>query len=152
LPAPSFSSKTHPSLFQRKLRCGDQATPRLRKSGKSNNLSAEGLVSALLSAIAIAMWNGISIDSEQLLRDDVSIEILRYVITHPSAKDTINGIEKWWLSKNLDGEGKRKVLESLNLLVVKGWLIARCSPQSETIYSLNENSLLEINAFLKTNP
>ena len=95
------------------------------------------------------MWNGITIDSEELWRDDVTIEILRYVITHPSAKDTINGIEKWWLSKNLGGEGKRKIAESLNLLVVKGWLVARCSPQSETIYSLNENSLLEINAFLK---
>ena len=95
------------------------------------------------------MWNEITIDSEELWRGDITIEILRYVIAHPSAKDTINGIEKWWLSKNLGGEGKRKIAESLNLLVVKGWLIARCSPQSETIYSLNENKLLEINAFLK---
>ncbi|HSS22533.1 MAG TPA: hypothetical protein VLL54_20850 [Pyrinomonadaceae bacterium] len=96
------------------------------------------------------MWNGITTESEELWRDVVTIEILRYVIAHPSAKDTVNGIEKWWLSKNLGGEGKRKIAESLNLLVVKGWLIARCSPQSETIYSLNENKLLEINAFLKT--
>jgi len=38
--------------------------------------------------------------------------------------------------------------QHLNLLVAKGWLIGRGSPQSETIYSLNENGLAEINEFL----
>jgi hypothetical protein len=35
-------------------------------------------------------------------------------------------------------------------LVTKGWLIARSSPQSEIIYSLNEDRLAEIVTFLKT--
>jgi len=76
-------------------------------------------------------------------------EILRYVVAHPSAKDTVSGIEKWWLPRRMGRAGKRKIEESLELLVSKGWLIERCSPQSETIYSLNENGLSEINAFLK---
>lgn len=82
-------------------------------------------------------------------RDELIVEVLRYVVAHPRAKDTISGIEKWWLSKSISREGKRKIEESLNLLVAKGWLIARCSPQSETIYSLNEQGLVEIKAFLE---
>jgi hypothetical protein len=76
-------------------------------------------------------------------------EILRYVVAHPGAKDTVSGIQKWWLPRRISEEGKRKIEESLKLLVSKGWLIQRCPPQSETIYSLNENSLEEINDFLK---
>ncbi len=85
-------------------------------------------------------------------RDELIVEILRYVVAHPRAKDTIDGIEKWWLPKSISREGKRKIEETLNLLVAKGWLIARRSPQSETIYSLNENGLAEINAFLNEVP
>jgi hypothetical protein len=76
-------------------------------------------------------------------------EILRYVVAHPGAKDTVSGIQKWWLPRRISEEGKRKIEESLKLLVSKGWLIERRPPQSETIYSLNENSLEEINDFLK---
>ena len=78
-------------------------------------------------------------------------EILRYVVAHPGAKDTVSGIQKWWLPRRISEEGKRKIEESLKLLVSKGWLIQRCPPQSETIYSLNENSLEEINGFLNFN-
>lgn len=89
-----------------------------------------------------------SIDSEELPRDEFIVEILRYVVTHPGAKDTISGIEKWWLSQCIGREGKRRIELSLNLLVSRGWLIGRYSPQGETIYSLNENGLPEINEFL----
>jgi hypothetical protein len=97
------------------------------------------------------MLNVKSIDSEEVPPNDVTIDILRYVVAHPSAKDTINGIEKWWLS-NISREGKRQITESLNLLVTKGWLVARRSPQSETVYSLNESSLSEIKEYLENNP
>lgn len=85
-------------------------------------------------------------------RDEFIVDILRYVVAHPGAKDTISGIEKWWLSKSISREGKRKIEASLDLLVSKGWLIGRCSPQAETIYSLNENGLTEINEFLNERP
>jgi hypothetical protein len=98
------------------------------------------------------MCNGKSLDFEQLPRDDLIVEILRYVVRHPSAKDTIKGIEKWWLSGSAGRGGKLSKEETLNLLVAKGWLLARCSPQSETIYSLNESRLSEITAFLKEEP
>jgi len=84
----------------------------------------------------------------QTPHDELSAGILRYVVAHPRAKDTIDGIEKWWLPKSTSPEKKRRIEETLNWLAAKGWLIARSSPQSETIYSLNENSLEEIREFL----
>jgi len=95
---------------------------------------------------------GRAFDPEELSRDEFVVAILRYVVAHPEAKDTISGIEKWWLSQSISREGKRKIEMSLNMLVAKGWLTGRCSPQAETIYSLNENGLPEIKEFLGKGP
>lgn len=81
-------------------------------------------------------------------RDEFVLEILKYVVAHPTAKDTLRGIEKWWLSRSLSREARSKLEQHLNSLVARGWLIGRGSPQSETIYSLNQNGLAEINEFL----
>jgi hypothetical protein len=94
------------------------------------------------------MCNGKSRSNEGLLRDRVTLEILRYLVEHPSAKDTVSGIQKWWLPESMRVEGKRKTEECLDLLVSKGWLVARTSPRSETIYSLDESRLPEIGKFL----
>ena len=85
---------------------------------------------------------------EETPRDELIVGILRYLVVHPRAKDTIDGIEKWWLPKSTSREKRRRIEETLNWLAAKGWLIARSSPQSETIYSLNENSIDDIRAFL----
>ena len=90
--------------------------------------------------------NGSAMDEPP--RDEFVLQILRYFVAHPTAKDTVRGIEKWWLSKSLSSEARIKMEQHLNLLVAKGWLIGRGSPQSETIYSVNENNLAEINEFL----
>jgi hypothetical protein len=87
-------------------------------------------------------------DAESLSREFVT-EILRYLVAHPKAKDTIRGIEQWWLSQSVSLEAKRKLEESLEFLVSKHWLIERSSPQSPTIYSLNELELDQIRKFLE---
>jgi len=92
------------------------------------------------------------LDSDEPPRSEMIVEILRYLVMHPSAKDTVNGIEKWWLSGRASRAGKLFTQESLNLLVAKGWLIARSSPQAEIIYSLNEDRLTEIVTFLEREP
>ena len=90
---------------------------------------------------------GLGSDEAPLNR--LMVEILRYLVRHPEAKDTLKGIEKWWLPGSESRGGKLSTEEALNLLVAQGWLIARCSPQSETIYFLNEDRLTEIITFLK---
>ena len=81
--------------------------------------------------------------------DELVVGILRYVTQHPTAKDTIDGIEMWWLPKGINREGKEKLQQRLDLLVSKGWLVGRRSPQSQTIYSLDENGLSQIEEFLR---
>ena len=92
------------------------------------------------------MDNEKSIDSDSLVR-----EILRYLVANPRAKDTISGIEKWWLAQSVSLESRSQLEQGLESLVSKDWLVGRCSPQSETIYSLNENALTEIQKFLESN-
>lgn len=90
---------------------------------------------------------GLSSDERALNR--LIVEILRYLVRHPKAKDTLTGIEKWWLSGSENRGGKLSTEEALNFLVDQGWLTARCSPQSETIYFLNEKRLSDVIRFLK---
>jgi len=89
------------------------------------------------------------LSSDEPTQNRLIVEILRYVVRHPEAKDTLKGIEKWWLSGSEGRGGKLSTEEALKFLVDQGWLTARCSPQSETIYFLNEDRLSEIISFLK---
>jgi hypothetical protein len=82
-------------------------------------------------------------DLENLSPEFVS-EILRYLVAHPKAKDTVRGIERWWLSQNVGVEAKRKLEDSLDFLVAKGWIVERRSARSPTFYSLNEAVLDQI--------
>jgi hypothetical protein len=82
------------------------------------------------------------------VRQKAMEEILRYLIQHPDAKDTPEGILKWWISKSqaeLDG---KVVQEILDFLVSKEWLIKREITPSPKIYGLNKDRLKEIKVFL----
>lgn len=76
-------------------------------------------------------------------------EVLRYMIEHPDAKDTIEGILKWWLPEGRGEPRKEEVQEALNFLVSKGWLTKREISSEETVYGLNKKHLEEIKAFLE---
>jgi hypothetical protein len=75
-------------------------------------------------------------------------EILRYLVEHPDAKDTLEGIVKWWLSTNQGEWGRAVVQEALDLLVARGWLMERGTLPSRKIYGVNKVRLGEIRAFL----
>jgi hypothetical protein len=76
-------------------------------------------------------------------------EILRYLIDHPDAKDTIQGILQWWLPGGLVIWEEEDVREALELLVAKGWLTQRQTTPSQKIYGVNTEKLEEIKAFLR---
>ena len=48
-------------------------------------------------------------------------EILRYLVRHPEAKDTLEGIAQWWLG----GETRRRVTveRALSLLLARGLIL-----------------------------
>jgi hypothetical protein len=75
--------------------------------------------------------------------------ILDYLVHHPSAKDTHEGVHNWWLAAlphhDVDDQA---VIACLEELVALDWLARRPSTAG-AIYSLNRNYLSEIRRFLE---
>jgi hypothetical protein len=75
--------------------------------------------------------------------------ILQYLVEHPEAKDTVEGIINWWLPTNSIIWEIGKLQEVLDFLVSRGWVIEREIIPSTKIYSVNSNCLDEINSVLR---
>lgn len=76
-------------------------------------------------------------------------ELLRYLIKHPDAKDTIEGILKWWLPNRSSDWGKDEVQKALDFLTSKAWLTTRDITASQKVYGLNKDKILEIKEYLE---
>jgi hypothetical protein len=72
--------------------------------------------------------------------------ILQHLIDHPDAKDTIEGILKWWLPLG-GGRGKEEVQKALDLLTSKGWLTKRQTTAAR-FYSINRGQIQNIMKYL----
>lgn len=75
--------------------------------------------------------------------------ILQYLIDHPDAKDTLQGILQWWLPANMVGWEEEDVREALDELLAKGWITQRRLISSEMLYGLNKVKIEEIRSFLQ---
>lgn len=75
-------------------------------------------------------------------------EILSYLVEHPDAKDTIEGIMKWWLSKGDTEREKDEVQEAIDFLVARRWLVMREIADSKKIYGVESERLGEIRFYL----
>ena len=76
-------------------------------------------------------------------------QILHHLIGYPNAKDTIQGILRWWLPKDPVEWSDTEVQEALDELVRRGWLTQRQTATSQQFYGLNEEKLEEIKVFLR---
>jgi len=56
-------------------------------------------------------------------RDSVSQEILRYLLVHPDARDSAEGIRVWWLRPGCEATAL-EVEEALDDLIDRGWVRA----------------------------
>ncbi len=77
-------------------------------------------------------------------------QILTYVLAHPNAKDTLEGIHKWW---GLEGRAEFKrdrIQKALKFLMSRGWVTEREVTPTPRIYGVNKEQLAEIKAFLQT--
>jgi polyhydroxyalkanoate synthesis regulator phasin len=75
--------------------------------------------------------------------------ILRYLIEYPEAKDTTNGILRWWFPRGSVDRAEEEVQEVLDTLVARGWLTQRQTITSQTLYGMNKEKLEEIKLFLR---
>lgn len=69
------------------------------------------------------------------ITNDLEQKILHYLLSHPEAADTAEGITMWWLGKNLAYMEIKKVEEALNNLVTKGVLRCRKIHDGHVLYS-----------------
>ena len=74
--------------------------------------------------------------------------ILAYLMEHPGAKDTIEGISTWWIGAGQDGVTQKDVQEAIDWLVSRGWMTMREAHPSKNIYGLCEQNLDQIKTFL----
>jgi hypothetical protein len=75
--------------------------------------------------------------------------ILGYLCSHPDAKDTAEGVEKWWLNGQEVYVDARVVRGSLDYLVGLGWLVSSERQGSGTVYWLNGDRRNKLRQFLQ---
>src|SRR5215475_13473949 len=81
--------------------------------------------------------------------DVVAWLILGYLCCHPDAKDTADGVEKWWLNGVEASTNATTVRNSLDYLVRSGWLVASERQGTGTVYGLNKNRQETLQQFLQ---
>jgi Fe2+ or Zn2+ uptake regulation protein len=70
-------------------------------------------------------------------------EILSYLLEHPEAKDTVEGIMHWWLPP-APAWRANDVTRALDALVLKGWLTAVNLGTATRVYGLDRTRRDEI--------
>ena len=75
--------------------------------------------------------------------------VLAYLVKHPDAKDTADGIHQFWLSEQTAHHSREKVREVLDFLAEQdGWLTAKAVGRRLILYGLNKDRIDEIRNFL----
>ena len=75
--------------------------------------------------------------------------ILAYLNSNPSAKDTLEGITEWWLSRGKIEEAVKDVANAISWLVAKGFVLQQQLPDSTTIYSINPRKKIKVHQFIE---
>jgi len=75
--------------------------------------------------------------------------ILQYLVEHPDAKDTIDGVLWWWLPRGCLKYRDEEVQQALNRLVSRRWMVASRITKSTVVYGVVAARLGHIRRFLK---
>ena len=78
--------------------------------------------------------------------------ILGYLCSHPDAKDTAEGIGRWWLRDEGIDADTDVVRGSLAYLVKRRWLTVARGSAGLTMYGLNKNRQYALRQFLQNQP
>lgn len=82
-------------------------------------------------------------EMEQAVRN-----ILRHLVEHPDAKDTLDGVVKWWGDPADRIAQVEVVRRSLEELTRRGWVTVRMGGAGMRFYGLNKDCLDEIKRHL----
>ena len=82
-------------------------------------------------------------------KPEIAREILAYLIDHPEAQDTLDGVVQWWLLEREIKYQIDKVREALIELVGKGLVLERKDGRMRNHYGVNPHKVEEIRSMLK---
>lgn len=80
---------------------------------------------------------------------NVSQEILRYLLRHPDAQDTLEGISEWWLLEETIRRKYAEVESALLTLVRLGFVLEKPIVNVGTFYCLNHSKKNEIRKLIE---
>lgn len=80
--------------------------------------------------------------------DQVIRTILRHLVEHPDAKDTLEGIVRWWGKPLSRGTHVEMVRQSLEELTHRGWVSVRTSGTGIRLYGLSKDRLDDVKRYL----
>lgn len=78
----------------------------------------------------------------------VLFAILAYLVDHPEADDTIEGIAQWWILEQRIRQQILVIEKALGVLVDKGFVLKQCSRNGQPRYRINRRMHQQIEAFL----
>jgi hypothetical protein len=76
----------------------------------------------------------------------IAHEILGYLLKHPGARDTFEGILEWWLLEEKIERRRAEVRAALAELLGNGYLLECDGKDARTHYRINEQKYKEIAA------
>jgi hypothetical protein len=78
----------------------------------------------------------------------IAYEILAYMLEHPDAQDTLEGITEWWLPGGDARPNVTLVAEALAELTARGFILARRGEDARALYKVDRRKLKEISDVL----
>ena len=99
------------------------------------------------------MWaeqGSVKRDMDEAGKSQASYDILSYLIRHPEASDTIEGIAQWWLLEQKIRNRITIIEEALRQLVAADFIFEYKGRDSRTHYRINQCKYDEIQALLKS--
>ena len=84
-------------------------------------------------------------------REEISNAILHYLLKHPQAQDTLEGIIHWWILEEKIYQRTLEISEVLKSLVEKGFLIEKKMSSSDVLYALNIKKKCLIETIVRKN-
>ena len=87
-------------------------------------------------------------NQKQQGHSDAAILILSYLVKHPDAKDTLEGIARWWILREQIEQSMEKVSQTLADLVAQEFIVIKKYYNQEKMYQLNLEKIPDIKAIL----
>lgn len=82
-------------------------------------------------------------------KSKIGNEILAYLVDHPKAQDTLEGIVEWWLLERTIKYETARVKEALSDLVARGLILEKKGSNSQFHYRVNQVEYKEIQKFFE---